>query len=70
MSPGDAFVELWEFVEGLGLDRPTEENLKHILCVLGKAAQVNEQLLSGCIGRQDELEARFFLQMKYEEVEP
>jgi len=70
MSSNDAFVELWEFVEGLGLDRPAEDDLKHVLCVLGKAARVPEQLLSGWLTRQDELEARFFLQLKYGEVEP
>lgn len=69
MTPSDAFVELWRFVEGLGLDQPAEDDLKYVLCVVGKAAQVPEQLLGGWSAKQDELEARFFLQMKYGEVE-
>jgi hypothetical protein len=69
MTLGDAFVELWQFVEGLGLDQPVEEDLKQVLCALGKAVAVPEQLLNDRSARQDELEARFFLQMKYGEVE-
>ena len=70
MSPSDAFVELWEFVEDLGLDQPAENDFKYALCVLGKAAQLPEHLLNSWTARQDELEAKFFLKMKYGEVEP
>ena len=70
MSPNDAFVELWEFIEGLDVCELNENNLKHALCVLGKAARVSEDLLDGWVAKQDKLEAKFFLQMKYGEVEP
>ncbi len=69
MSPSDAFVDLWEFVEGLDLDQPAEDDLKYLLCNLGKAAKVPDQLLDRWTAKQDKLEAEFFLQMKYGEVE-
>ena len=69
MSLSDAFVQLWEFVEGLGFDQPAEDDLKYLLCNLGKAAKVPDQLLYRWTARQDKLEAEFFLQMKYREVE-
>ena len=43
----EAFIRLWEFIEGLGLDAPTENDLKYLLCMLGEAAQLPEELASG-----------------------
>jgi len=70
MTPGKAFSELWAFIEELNLDRPAEEELKDALFVLGRAAGVPETIPGGLPDERDEREARFFLQMKYEEVEP
>ncbi len=47
VSSNEAFVELWKFVEELGLDQPTENDLKYNLCVLGKAAQLPKFLIEG-----------------------
>ena len=69
MTLGKAFSELWAFIEELNLDRPTEEELKDALFVLGRAARVPETLPGGLPEERDALEARFFLTMKYREME-
>lgn len=69
MTPRKAFNELWEFIEELNLDQPAEDNLKDALCVLGLAALIAEEPVGGHLAKQDELEAKFFLEMKYREVE-
>jgi len=67
MKSQEAFDKLWEFISESSADEPTESELKHALCLLGKANRIPEQLLSDWAAMQDELEAKFFLQMKYED---
>jgi len=59
--PGHAFIEIWKFVEGQGLDLITENDLKCALIVLGEAAQLPEHLVHGLVGDEQEVEATFFV---------
>jgi len=63
-SPEDAFIEIWEFIEGQGLDLMAENDLKCALIVLGEAARLPEHLVHGSAGDQAELEAKFFTRNK------
>ncbi len=69
MSLGKAFSNLWEFIEELSLDQLAENDLKNSLRVLGKTASLAEERFCQHRDKQDELEARFFLEMKYGEAE-
>jgi len=62
--PGHAFIELWKFIEGQGLDLMTENDMKCALVVLGEAAQVPNHLVHGLAGDEIDLEAMFFVRNK------
>jgi hypothetical protein len=63
--PGHAFIEIWKFVEGQGLDLITENDLKCALIVLGEAAQLPDHLVHGLVDDEEEVEAMFFVKNKY-----
>jgi len=43
----DAFITLWKFIEGSGLDQYSENELKYTLITLGDVAQLPGNLLQG-----------------------
>jgi hypothetical protein len=61
---GHAFIELWKFIEGQGLDMITENDLKCALIVLGEAAQLADHLVHGLAGDEIDLEAMFYIRNK------
>ena len=64
LCPADAFMELWNFVESVGADAPTENDMKCALVVLGEAAKVPDHLVHGLPGDETDLEAMFFVRNK------
>ena len=64
LCPADAFMELWNFVESVGADALTENDMKCALVVLGEAAQVPDHLVHGLPGDETDLEAMFFVRNK------
>ena len=67
MTPKDAFIQLWKLIEQAGLDLPTEEDMKSLLCVLGEAAQLPNQLVSGSAVSEGEAEGRNLAEESKEE---
>lgn len=43
----DAFIAVWRFIEGSGLDQDSENELKYALITLGDAAKLPGNLLQG-----------------------
>jgi len=64
LCPADAFMELWNFVENVGADALTENDMKCALVVLGEAAKLPDYLVHGLPGDEIDLEAMFFVRNK------